>query len=243
MQRVCRPPANREFPLGAPGNADLPIGLAAGIGFVLHIFALWWPGPPAAGPNWVCLYNRLPAIEYRLPLFGFVLRIPLSGEVAPIYEDSPCPDAPVLPSLALFSRSLLRVRCTITPFLQATCPSRCSGQNWLCLAHSVPRPPSPRPRPTRPCREIGFVWRNTPQRRLGWWLPRPAPLGGRCGKLALFGAVVPRRALPATFAPSWPPGPNWVRLARFPRPNAARASSRRGIGFVLHDRPPLGMVD
>jgi hypothetical protein len=72
-------------------------------------------------------------VEYWV--FGFVLRIPLSGEVAPTYEDRPCPDAPTLPSLALFCRSLWQVQCAITPFLQATCPSRSSGQNWLCLAH------------------------------------------------------------------------------------------------------------
>jgi hypothetical protein len=81
MQRVCRPPANREFPLGR------------------------------------------------------------------IYEDRPCPDAPALPRLALFFRSLLHVPLTITPFLQATCPSRCSAGNWLCLAPSCPggvsRPPGP----------------------------------------------------------------------------------------------------
>jgi hypothetical protein len=65
---------------------------------------------PAAG--------SLPAGLRRLALFVQ----PASG---------PLPDSP---KLALFCRSLLHVRFTITPFLQGTCPSHCSARNWLCLA-------------------------------------------------------------------------------------------------------------
>ncbi len=55
-------------------------------------------------------------------------------------------------------------------------------------------------------------------------------------KLALFGAVVPRRALPATRVPAWAPGPNWVRLAHLSLVPPGPA----GIGFVLHNRPQPG---
>jgi hypothetical protein len=70
------------------------------------------------------------------------------------------------------------VRCTITPFLQATCPSRSSGQNWLCLALSCPggvsRPPSPLAGHPG---QIGFVWRICPSSPVPLASSLPAPPG------------------------------------------------------------------
>jgi hypothetical protein len=40
--------------------------------------------------------------------------------------------------LALFGRSRLCVQCVITLFPQSTCPSYCSGGNWLCFARFGP---------------------------------------------------------------------------------------------------------
>jgi hypothetical protein len=111
--------------------------------------------------------------------------------------------------------------------------------NWVRFAHS-PRPMSAR------LPQIGFVphvWlpgnADLPIGivvRIGFVLPRPIgctihhnsfpakhlPFFLPRRELALFGAVVPRRALPATRAPVWLPGPNWLCLAHLPcaRPTA-----------------------
>jgi hypothetical protein len=161
MQRVCRPPANREFPLGAPGNADLPIVL---------------------------------------------------------YEDRPCPDAPALPSLALFFRSLLHVPFTITPFLPATCPSRRRGQNWLCLARKphVPRPSGPVP-PGQPRPELALF--RTIGIGLEWW---------NDGILEYWDSRRPPRPTP----PRCPAPGNWVCFAE-----SLPVGARPEIGFVLRICP------
>jgi hypothetical protein len=107
------------------------------------------------------LYNRLPATDYRRPTFGFVLPQPFGG---PIHHNS-------------FSPRHLH-------FLTL------SG-NWLCLVRLIPRQLRrwrcrPAPISVR-AREIGFVWRNRPQRQAH---PRPCRGVWPCahvGKLASFG--------------------------------------------------------
>jgi hypothetical protein len=104
------------------------------------------------------------ALRRRLPTPP---RPPALGELALFRMIGPAAgSAPAGPrKLALFCRSLLHVRFTITPFLQGTCPSRRSGGNWLCFAQLLPvgvsRPPAPIP--GRP-RQIGFVSHDLPSR-------------------------------------------------------------------------------
>ena len=129
--------------------------------------------------------NVPPACQSGIP-FG-----PDFRRSRPIYGDRPCPHAPVLPSLALF--------CIIAPDRGegGNRRGRCGVRRELGLFGAfAPRPPSPRPRPTRPCREIGFVFSHYLAGRVRHnhflikHLPSLAPLR----KLGLFRTFPPGNA-------------------------------------------------
>ena len=101
--------------------------------------------------------------------------------------------------LALFGRGRLCVRVVITRVLQSTCPSYCSGRNWVCFAQL---PPVSAVHPVRP--GIGvFGWGGANWVRLEQSVrttvpPTPAPVAVRGGKLASFVPPGPTPASPAT---------------------------------------------
>jgi hypothetical protein len=128
--------------------------------------------------------------------------------------------------LALFCRSLLHVRFTITPFRQSTCPFRCSGGNWLCLAQSLPG----RPRPFLGARAKLGLFRTIRHRRIGFVLrisPSGAPAGQPNWLRFAHSSLVPE-------ASSRPAGPELGSFCAF-RPVGLRLTSQ--IGFVSHNWP------
>jgi hypothetical protein len=189
---------SHNCPLGPPisGSARWPkLGLfgATGHATELALFRAKTPGTQR-NPNQMRLFPLAIFASLR-EIRSFLSSI--RNVVTPGCDRGP---QSAIEELALFCRSLLRVRCTITPFRQGTCPSRCSGQNWLCLAPSCPggvsRPPAPLA--GQPA-QIGFVWRIGPSSQCPAGLvppgigfvphdrPQPGPrLPVRGSKLGLF---------------------------------------------------------
>ncbi len=114
-----------------------------------------------------------------------------------------------------------------------------SGIGFVCTAPQ--HPPSPKARPARPCREIGFVLPKplAAPIRHNSFLSKDLPFVFALTKLALFRTLALHGPCPSDAVP---PGtaPNWLCLAELPPHPVPRASSHPappGIGFVSHDRP------
>ncbi len=183
----------------------------------------------------LALFGTIPPADPRPvgPKLGLFVRLAPPRRAVPQIP-------PACPSLALFFRSLLQVRCTITPFRPSLCSSFCSGGNWLCLAPSCPRGLSRPPTPNWVClahlplvpRPSGLVppgyarnwlcfahlprgWQRQGLRPWRWYSP-PG-----CRKLGLFGAIIRRSAGSAGGSPvPRPRGPSRQIGFVFPKPIA-----------------------
>jgi hypothetical protein len=189
-------------------------GPTGGIGFVSHDthrpwMVEWWGIPaadPAANwvrvarqaPNWVC-FARLAGAGPRWQTAGQASRrrsFPIRNRGIGFVLSMPWP-----------------VQFTIIPFLHSTCPSYCSGANWLCFARSA--------------RQIRFISHDGPSSRVPQAASHPA------GGIGFVSHDSPRR--------NWVRFLRNCLAAFAPQAGSHPASAR--IGFVLHGKPwQIGFV-